>query len=73
MSPNRTLHGLVGISLLVLACERRPDGTMGLTYQISSAVESTADQPPVAVNPVSPMQYPQALLDQGIEVQRAAK
>ncbi len=67
MPPYRMLLGLAGASLLVLACERRPDGTMGLTYQINSEVESTADQPPVAINPVSPMQYPQALLDQGIE------
>jgi TonB family protein len=57
---------VAGVSLCVLACERRPDGTMGLPDQTGS-VESTADQPPVAVNSVSPMQYPQALLDQGIE------
>lgn len=53
--------------LLALACERRPDGTMRLPYEDVSSAESTADQPPVAINPVSPMEYPQALLDQGIE------
>ena len=52
---------------LLLACEGRPDGTMRLPYEDVSSAESTADQPPVALNPVSPMEYPQALLDQGIE------
>ena len=65
MPRHRTLL-LAALSLSLLGCERRPDGTMGLPDQTSS-VESTADQPPVAVNPVSPMQYPQALLEQGIE------
>lgn len=67
MPSYRTIFGLAGVSLHLLACERRPDGTMRLPYQTTSSVESTADQPPVAINPVSPMQYPQALLDQGIE------
>jgi TonB family protein len=64
--PRYRMLFLGGLCLGLLGCERRPDGTMGLPAQIGS-VESTADQPPVAVNPVSPMQYPQALLDQGIE------
>jgi TonB family protein len=69
MLPYRALLGrtLPGAAVLLLACERRPDGTMRLPYEAASSVESTADQPPVAINPVSPMQYPQALLDQGIE------
>lgn len=67
MASYRTLFGLAGVSLYLIACERRPDGTMGLPSQTTTTVESTADQPPVAINPVSPMQYPQALLEQGIE------
>lgn len=57
-----------GIALhLLAACERRPDGTMGLPSQPLSSVESTADEAPVARNAVSPVQYPRALLEQGIE------
>jgi TonB family protein len=68
MPPYRTLIGLAGLSLSLLACERRPDGTMGLPVTTTStAPERPADEPPVAINPVSPMQYPRALLDQGIE------
>jgi TonB family protein len=69
MLPYRALLGRapLGAAVLLLACERRPDGTMRLPYEAASSVESTADQPPVAVNPVSPMEYPQALLEQGIE------
>lgn len=67
MPSRRVLSLAAGLSLLLAACERRPDGTMGLPYRMSSSVESSADQPPVAVNPVSPMLYPKALLDQGIE------
>lgn len=67
MPSSRVLSAFAGLSLLLPACERRPDGTMGLPYQTTSTAGSSADQPPVAVNPVSPMLYPQALLEQGIE------
>jgi protein TonB len=68
MPPYRTLVAFAGISLhLLAACERRPDGTMGLPSQPITAVESTADEAPVALNAVSPVQYPRALLEQGIE------
>jgi protein TonB len=60
------LLGLAGASFFLLACERRPDGTMGLPVT-TTPVERPADEPPVAINPVSPMQYPRALLEQGIE------
>jgi protein TonB len=39
---------------------------MGLPVT-TTPVERPADEPPVAINPVSPMQYPRALLEQGIE------
>jgi TonB family protein len=68
MPSYRTLLVVVGVSLpLLAACERRSDGTMGLPSQPILAVESTADEAPVAINAVSPMQYPGALLEQGIE------
>jgi TonB family protein len=52
--------------LLGLAgCRGREDGTVRLGEH-QPDTESPADQPPVAINPVSPMEYPQALLDEGI-------
>jgi periplasmic protein TonB len=68
MPSYRTLLAFAGVSLhLLAACERRPDGTMGLPSQPITSVESTADEAPVALNAVSPVQYPRALLEQGIE------
>jgi TonB family protein len=48
------------------ACGERSVGTVALGEH-QPTVESTADQPPVAINPVTPMSYPPALLEQGIE------
>ena len=48
------------------SCGDRSVGTVALGDHQPS-VESTADQPPVAINPVTPMTYPPALLEQGIE------
>lgn len=47
------------------ACTGRDDGTIRLGDRRPDT-ESPADQPPVATNPVSPMEYPQVLLDEGI-------
>ncbi len=49
------------------SCGDRNVGTVALGDHRPAAVESTADQPPVAINPVTPMTYPPALLEQGIE------
>jgi TonB family protein len=57
------------IVLLLAACERKDDGTMRLVDRHESLPASPVDEPPVAINPVSPVRYPQALLDQGIEGQ----
>jgi len=46
-------------------CSGREDGTVRLGEH-QPDTESPADQPPVATNPVSPMEYPQALLNEGI-------
>jgi periplasmic protein TonB len=54
-----------GALLVALACRGREDGTIRLGEH-QPDTESPADQPPVAVNPVSPVEYPQALLDEGI-------
>lgn len=61
-----------GIALLpaalaaALGCGDRSVGTVALGDH-QPPEESPADQPPVAINPVTPMVYPPALLEQGIE------
>ena len=59
-------RGALLLALVALGgCERRPDGTIRLGDH-QPDTQSPADQPPVATNPVSPMEYPTALLDEGI-------
>lgn len=65
-------RALIGVAALISvvgagACGDRSVGTVALGDHQPAAVESTADQPPVAINPVTPMTYPPALLEQGIE------
>jgi len=57
---------VVAVAAIALACGDRSVGTVPLGDHQPPA-ESTADQPPVAINPVTPMSYPPALLEQGIE------
>ena len=57
---------LVGATV-VFGCRDRTVGTVTLGDHQPAATESTADQPPVAINPVTPMVYPPGLLEQGIE------
>lgn len=57
------------IALLLTACDRKDDGTMRLADPRPSPPAQPVEEPPVAINPVSPVRYPQALLDQGIEGQ----
>jgi TonB family protein len=66
----RFAGSLAGGSLVAaaaLGCSDRTVGTVALRDHQPAAIESTADQPPVAINPVTPMVYPPALLEQGIE------
>ena len=53
--------------LAVIACERKDDGTMRLIDHDAAPPVIPAEEPPVAINPVSPVRYPPALLQQGIE------
>ncbi len=53
------------VLLSVAGCTGREDGTVRLGDHRPDT-ESPADQPPVATNPVSPMEYPTALLNEGI-------
>jgi periplasmic protein TonB len=50
-----------------VGCSTPDDGTVRLTSRTAVASSDPADQPPVAVNPVSPVEYPAALREQGIE------
>ncbi len=67
---NDSLAG-AGFALVAVlaACGRKDDGTMRLVDRDAPAPVSSAEEPPVAINPVSPVRYPNALLDQGIEGQ----
>ncbi|MGI9039715.1 MAG: energy transducer TonB [Gemmatimonadales bacterium] len=60
---------LAALLLGSFGCDRRDDGTIRLGSPRPEITEAApaADLPPVAVNPVSPMEYPPALLEQGIE------
>ena len=58
---------LAGSLAAGLGCGDRTVGTVALGDHQPASTESPADQPPVAINPVTPMVYPPALLDQGIE------
>ena len=54
--------------LALVACDRKDDGTMRLTDHATPPPSVSAiEDPPVAINPVSPVRYPPALLEQGIE------
>jgi TonB family protein len=64
--PTRTAAVL---AIALLACERKDDGTMRLGDGNEPPPATRVEEPPVAINPVSPVRYPQALLDQGIEGQ----
>jgi TonB family protein len=57
------------LALLLSACNRKDDGTMRLVDRSAPPPVSPAEEPPVAINPVSPVRYPAALLEQGIEGQ----
>lgn len=61
---NRT----IGVLLCALiGCDRGGDGTVRLADHSAPATLTPAEEPPVAINPMSPVRYPPALLAQGIE------
>jgi len=53
--------------LVLGACGQPDDGTVRLVDAPSVPATPPAEEPPVAINPVSPVRYPPALLAQGIE------
>jgi TonB family protein len=66
MNPQSLLvSGILGLTFL--ACQRGDDGTMKLMEHSAAPPVHPAEDPPVAINPVSPVRYPPVLLEQGIE------
>lgn len=62
------MNRMIGVLLcIVVGCDRGNDGTMRLVDQAATPAIPPAEEPPVAINPVSPVRYPPALLAQGIE------
>ncbi len=63
------IRGILAVASLAgaLGCGDRTVGTVALGDHQPAETGSPADQPPVAINPVTPMVYPPALLEQGIE------
>ena len=56
------------LALVLLACGHDDgDGTMRLVDHADVPPPTPPEEPPVAINPVSPVRYPPALLAQGIE------
>jgi TonB family protein len=59
---------VAGVLLCALTgCDRPDDGTMRLVDQPAAPPGIPAEEPPVPINPISPVRYPPALLAQGIE------
>ncbi|HET7240966.1 MAG TPA: energy transducer TonB [Gemmatimonadales bacterium] len=63
----RVALGAVALGVVLADCTRHDDGTVALGSEQPVVADEPVDLPPVAINPVSPMIYPQALLEQGIE------
>ena len=66
---NRSVRTIPILTLTLIACERKSDGTMRLVDRNAPPPVTPAEEPPVAINAVSPVRYPPALLEQGIEGQ----
>lgn len=64
---NRSWRMCVLVTMALLACDRRDDGTVQLVDHTATVPVVPPEEPPVAINPVSPVRYPPALLAQGIE------
>jgi TonB family protein len=61
------LGGLAMLMLAATGCKREDDSGFRINTSVPVTATSDADQPPVAINPVSPVEYPVPLLEQGIE------
>jgi TonB family protein len=61
------IRALAAAAAVTWACKGRDDGSFRLSTNVPTRPTSDADQPPVAINPLSPVEYPVPLLEQGIE------
>ena len=57
---------IILLAVAAIACDP-PRGAVGAGGEATGSVAGAADQPPVATNPVSPVEYPPALFEQGVE------
>ncbi len=58
---------LLAAAVLALACEKNQGAIIKLPEGTPPPVDQPRDLPPVALNAQTPVQYPPALFDQGIE------
>ncbi len=59
--------GVLLAIVFAVACDKGPSGVIKLPDNAPPPVDQPRDQPPVALNAQTPVQYPPALFDQGIE------
>ena len=57
----------IAFVIALVACGSKDDGTVRLVDRSAAQPVTPAEEPPVAINPLSPVRYPPALLAQGIE------
>ncbi len=55
------------LAMALLGCDHGDDGTTRLVDRVATIPAIPPEEPPVAINSVSPVRYPPALLSQGIE------
>ena len=60
-------HMILVVALLALACEKDQGAIIKLPEGTPPPVDQPRDLPPVALNAQTPVEYPPALFDQGIE------
>lgn len=60
-------YAVLAASLLVLACDKGQTGVIKLPDGTPPPTDKSRDLPPVALNAQTPVEYPPALFDQGIE------
>jgi protein TonB len=65
--PGRWTPALFLVVAALLACGHEDDGTVKLVDHAAPPPLIPPEEPPVAINAVSPVRYPPALLAQGIE------
>jgi periplasmic protein TonB len=58
---------ILAVALLALACNKDQSGIIKLPEGTPPPVDQPRDLPPVALNAQTPVEYPPALFDQGIE------